>query len=258
MQITGNNKNNILFGTNNSDAILGLNGNDMLFGFGGNDQLSGGKGDDQLDGGIGSDTMAGGKGNDVYIVDSVNDDIIEMGGQGTDSVLASIDYTLGNNVENLTLIGSADRGIGNDLDNVITGNNRSNTLEGGAGNDILTGGVSTDRFRYDTGSTYARRDLGFDLITDFVAGSDKIVLDKTTFSQLNSAAGNGFSIAAEFAVVGSNAAAKNSSAFITYNQTNGMLFYNANGAAGGFGAGGPFVLLAGTPGLTANDFTIEA
>ena len=50
--------------------------------------------------------------------------------QGTDTVLASVTYTLGANVENLTLTGAADiNGTGNTLDNVLTGNAGNNVLE---------------------------------------------------------------------------------------------------------------------------------
>ena len=51
-------------------------------------------------------------------------------------------YTLGANVENLTLTGAAAiNGTGNTLDNVLTGNSGNNVLNGGAGNDTMTGGT---------------------------------------------------------------------------------------------------------------------
>ena len=60
---------------------------------------------------------------------------------------SSVTYTLGANVENLTLTGAAAaiNGTGNGLDNVITGNGADNTLDGGAGNDTLMGGPATTR-----------------------------------------------------------------------------------------------------------------
>lgn len=45
--------------------------------------------------------MAGGTGNDTYYVDSA-DFVIEATGEGTDTVISSVTYTLVNNVENLT------------------------------------------------------------------------------------------------------------------------------------------------------------
>ena len=62
--------------------------------------------------------MAGGSGNDTYVVDGAGDVVTESGGQGSDAVRSSIDYTLGNSVENLVLTGiDALNGTGNELDN---------------------------------------------------------------------------------------------------------------------------------------------
>ena len=69
--------------------------------------LTGNAGDNVLDGGAGSDTMIGGAGNDTYVVDATGDVVTEVAGEGTDTVQASVSYTLGANVENLTLTGSA-------------------------------------------------------------------------------------------------------------------------------------------------------
>ena len=60
--------------------------------------------------------------------------------------------TLGSNVENLTLTGSAAiNGTGNALDNVLTGNSGVNTLTGGAGNDTMTGGSGNDVYSFMRG-----------------------------------------------------------------------------------------------------------
>ena len=72
-----------------------------------------------LDGGAGADTMSGGAGNDTYVVDDAGDVVTEAAGEGTDTVRARVSYTLGANVENLTLTGTgAINGTGNALDNV--------------------------------------------------------------------------------------------------------------------------------------------
>jgi len=119
-----------------ADQLQGGDGNDTLFGGSENDILFGEAGNDTLDGGAGDDFMFGGIGNDTYGVDSVGDIVTEYDGEGIDTVQSSISYSLGNNLENLTLTGSAAiSGFGNELDNVITGNAGNNTLSGFAGSD---------------------------------------------------------------------------------------------------------------------------
>ncbi|MDH5670454.1 MAG: hypothetical protein OEY86_20830, partial [Nitrospira sp.] len=63
---------------------------------------------------------------------------------GTDTVQAGVSYTLGANVEHLTLTGSAAiNGTGNTADNILDGsqNSAANTLAGGAGNDTYVVGA---------------------------------------------------------------------------------------------------------------------
>ncbi|MDX2158932.1 MAG: calcium-binding protein, partial [Hyphomicrobiaceae bacterium] len=107
--------------------------------------LIGNSGNNVLDGRAGADRMFGHGGNDTYVVDNVGDLVGEVAGNGTDTVKASISYTLGNQVENLLLLGSANiNGTGNALANAIVGNTGSNRLDGAAGNDSLTGGLGLD------------------------------------------------------------------------------------------------------------------
>lgn len=101
-----------------------------------NNTLFGLEGDDTLDGKAGNDTMTGGAGNDTYVVDSRGDVVTEITGEGTDAVNSAVSgYVLGANLENLTLIGSATSGTGNNSNNVLTGNSLTNTLTGLGGND---------------------------------------------------------------------------------------------------------------------------
>jgi Ca2+-binding RTX toxin-like protein len=108
-------------GTGNAldNVITGNTGNNQLSGLDGNDTLVGGAGNDILDGGSGIDSMSGGTGDDSYVVDDAGDIVIEAAGGGNDTVNASIDYTLGDNLENLALLGAADLSAGgNALNNI--------------------------------------------------------------------------------------------------------------------------------------------
>ncbi len=101
-----------------------------------NNTLTGNSGNNVLDGGAGNDAMAGGAGNDTYVVDAAGDTVTEAANAGTDTVQAGISYTLGANVENLTLTGTeAINATGNTLNNTLIGNSADNVLSGGAGND---------------------------------------------------------------------------------------------------------------------------
>lgn len=142
--ITGNQADNVLTGNAGDDTLDGAVGNDALFGGDGNDKLIGGEGDDTLDGGTGNDVLSGGAGNDVYYVDSASDRVVEGSGPGTDTVYSTVDYSLVDYVENLTLQGQARIGNGNSLNNVIIGNDLGDRLYGGGGNDSLTGGRGAD------------------------------------------------------------------------------------------------------------------
>lgn len=137
--------NDTLIGGNGNDYLLGGKGNDVLIGDDGNDALHGYSGNDSLYGGAGNDTLYGGTGNDTYYVDSSGDVVTENLNEGIDTVNSSRSYLLGNNLENLTLTGTATKGVGNSLNNNINGNDLSNYLDGGNGNDILNGADGNDK-----------------------------------------------------------------------------------------------------------------
>jgi trimeric autotransporter adhesin len=150
---TGNGGNNDITGNGINNVLSGLDGNDRLYGGGGDDTLHGGLGNDDLDGNVGADTMIGGLGDDDYVVDSVSDVVVESAGEGRDGVGSYISYTLGDNFEQLGLLGFASvNATGNAADNRIGGNTGNNALDGGAGNDELYGGLGNDRY-VNIGST---------------------------------------------------------------------------------------------------------
>lgn len=159
---TGNVLDNVITGNALDNTLSGLDGNDTLIGSSGNDLL---------DGGTGNDVMIGGTGDDTYIVDAKGDVVTEAGSGGTDLVSSSIDYTLGANVENLILTGSATTGTGNELANVITGNALANILSGGLGNDTLYGAGGSDRLFGGAGDDRLVGGNGVDYLTGG-AGND--------------------------------------------------------------------------------------
>lgn len=160
-----------------SDALIGNGGDDRLYGHLGHDWLEGGDGNDLLYGSAGSDAMLGGAGDDAYVVsgaygfilnyqggeyisyeDDSEDYLEEQEDEGIDTVYSEVDFWLGENFENLTLLedtGDFDPqgrlsalrssrplaaiGGGNGLDNTITGNDYGNELYGEEGADVLIG-----------------------------------------------------------------------------------------------------------------------
>ena len=173
----------VLMGTAGSDVLTGGAGNDQLSGLVGNDTLNGQAGHDLLDGGVGADTMAGSTGNDTYVVDATGDVVTELVNEGTDTVQSSITYVLGNNVENLTLTGSAAiTGTGNALSNSLIGNSANNTLTGGVGNDRLDGGLGSDTMVGGTGDdTYVVNQTG-DIVSENAGQGTDTVESSVSFA----------------------------------------------------------------------------
>ena len=167
--------------------------------------------------------MVGGAGNDTYVVDNAGDVVSEAFNSGSDLVRSSITYTLGANLENLTLIGStAINGTGNGLDNIIVGNTGNNMIKGGLGNDTLTGNVGQDGFVFDTALNASSNK---DVITDFNVTDDTIYLENSIFAKLTTV--GGLSITNFCSNV--TGIASDADDFIVYNSTTGLLSYDADG-----------------------------
>lgn len=138
-----------------------------------------------LDNDSGFTVLSHGLSNDSYSVASALARIAESAGGGIDTVLASVSYTLPDEIERLVLVGGAANGIGNAGNNVLRGNAGNNTLDGGAG--IDTAVFSGRRADYLISATPAGRTVsggaeGLDTLigierlqfSDFVDASDKL------------------------------------------------------------------------------------
>jgi Ca2+-binding RTX toxin-like protein len=148
---------------------------DILRGSVFNDVITGGAGDDVLVGAGGNDALSGQAGNDIYVVEDAGDTYAEALGEGTDLVLSYLpSLTLGANVENLKLAGSAVSGIGNELDNRLAGTSGDNILAGGLGNDILFGEAGNDSLDGGLGNDTIDGGAGNDTLIGG-AGADSLV-----------------------------------------------------------------------------------
>ena len=237
--VSGTSNNDLLNGSSQDESIFGLAGNDTINGRGGDDVLRGNKGRDRLSGGTGNDTLNGNNGSDRLSGQAGNDTV--NGDNGNDRLS-------GNN--------GSDRLFGQSGNDTLNGNKGRDRLSGGAGNDTLTGGNNADRFIFDTGRAFNSSNLGIDRITDFAIDLDKIIISQDTFTRLDNNS-NGRLRNSDFAVVTSNTQARISNAEIVYNSGNGRLFYNANNDLPGFGNGGLFAILEGSPdNLSNSDFDV--
>ncbi|MCW5733123.1 MAG: hypothetical protein KIS73_03320 [Enhydrobacter sp.] len=234
--LDGGDGNDHLSGGDGLDILTGGNGDDELEGEAGNDTLLGDSGNDRLDGGAGADVMLGGDNNDTYVVDNAGDVVIEGNNQGTDTVEASVTWTLGSYLENLSLTGSdAINGTGNSLANVITGNAASNTLTGGGG---------SDTFVFDTVLNSA---TNVDNVTDFAVASDLFNLSQSVFTEIDL----GTLTADEFHI---GASATTDDQRIVYDKANGTLLYDADGS--GAEAAVEFATVTANTDLTHDHFVV--
>jgi Ca2+-binding RTX toxin-like protein len=168
-----------------SDDATNGNGNGL------DNHIWGNFGANNLDGGTGADQMNGMAGDDHYWVDNAGDVVFEFNTPdadwGIDWVWSSVDFTLGDNVENLTLLAGAGEidGTGNNLGNEIHGNDSANVLDGSWGADTVLGGGGNDTLRYWKDFSVDHLDGGDDNDTVAFSGYSKAVYVQLGFGAID-------------------------------------------------------------------------
>ena len=155
--VSGSQSNDIIIGNELDNEISGNNGNDKLYGGAGNDVFNW-----AMDSRGGVDTMYGESGDDTYVLLNSSDTVVELAGEGTDTVWTPTSYSAPSNVEKVF-------GYGNRGNLTIKGNSIDNVLRGSELNDILEGGDGADDFLLYLG-------MGNDKVIDFNSGEGDEVL----------------------------------------------------------------------------------
>ncbi len=240
-------------GNGGDNKLTGNAAANVLYGLGGTDKL---------DGGAGADMLYGGDGNDTYVVDNAGDQVFENAGEGNDTVQSAVTFILGDNIEALTLTGSAAiNGTGNGLANKLTGNGAANILTGGAGADTLSAGLGDDTLIGGTGKDKLTGGGGADTfvfgpaiaadadsITDFGHGVDHLAFRAADYGLATGP------LAAANLVFG--AAAVDAHAEFVYDAAKKTLLWDADGVGGAAAVAVTTFSTAVT--LTASDFLILA
>ncbi len=100
-----------------------------------------------------------------------------------EKISTSNSHNLSDSYDTLVLFGARNiNGVGNRFDNTLVGNAGNNSLTGGLGKDTLTGGSGFDTFIYNSLSESTI--IGYDIITDYVAG-ERIIVNTLGYNGIN-------------------------------------------------------------------------
>lgn len=204
-----------LYGNQKDNYVVSLSGtNETIYGY---------AGDDTLGGGAGADSMIGGIGNDIYLVDT-SDIVVENVGEGLDTFWGTkTDISVSpyaDRIENLVYTGTTSALLkGNGMDNFIGGGAGNETINGFDGNDWLYGGAGVDSILGGNGNDWlnggGRSDqivpeFGFEYESDFEpdfyssyadgvadtlaggAGDDRYQIDESLDTIVEVSTGGGF------------------------------------------------------------------
>jgi methionine-rich copper-binding protein CopC len=232
---------NVLDGMGGNDTLYGDQSSDQVYGGSGNDVVSGGAGQDRVSGGSGSDNVQGGAGNDRVYGDAGRDTV--SGGSGNDFVEG------GSGVDRLSGAAGQDRLYGGEGRDLLSGGSGHDWLFGGSGQDTLHGGSGHDRFVFDTELSQSSN---VDVIQDFTASEDRIVLDDAVFTKVGTGSARGVVMPAELFVAGIQA--QGAEDRIIYDRATGSLYYDADGT--GSAAQVKFATLSNKAALSYHDFLI--
>ncbi|MDA7424683.1 calcium-binding protein [Thalassococcus lentus] len=263
---SGGDGDDIIFGNDGMDSLSGDDGNDHILGGNDADTLRGGLGDDTLDGGGSGDVLDGGDGYDIASYASADRSVrvdlqnpaISFNDAAGDTFISIEEFQTGDGIDQLRgdagdnifrTGGVSDRLYGRAGDDMLFGEAGADAFYGGLGADIMTGGDDAgrrDRYIYFNAAESGVGDGNRDVITDFVAGEDRIEL-----SRIDADITQGFKQGFDF--IG-DAAFSGTGGELRYEQVGGNTIVQAD--RDGDGAADFEIELTGTMDLTESDFLI--
>jgi Ca2+-binding RTX toxin-like protein len=141
----------------------------------GNNSLIGNSLNNTLNGFGGVNTLTGGLGDDYYVVNSLSDIVIEMAGEGIDTVVSNVDgYVLGAHIENFVASPTTISIVGGDGSNLLVGNALNNSIDGGLGADTMVGAGGNDFYLVD--------DLGDRTVENASEGTDSVLANVISYT----------------------------------------------------------------------------